>query len=103
MVFSLAFFIALTCLVSLIFLLLSHRLLFKPALIIMLLATAAISYFQTQFGVIIDKSMIQNIVETDSREAVELMSSGLLLHMGLVAIIPCSLHRVPEDSIPISG
>lgn len=54
----------------------------------MLLATAAISYFQTQFGVIIDKSMIQNIVETDSREAVELMSSGLLLHMGLVAIIP---------------
>lgn len=88
LVFSLVFFIALTCIVSLVFMLFSQRFIFKPFLIVMLIASAAISYYQTEFGVIIDQSMIQNIVETDYREATELMTAAMLLHIVQLAIIP---------------
>ncbi len=87
----LALYIALTCIVSLFFLVFSHRFLFKPLLILMLVLTAIISYFQTEYGVIINKSMLQNVMETDSREAIELVTFPLIWHVTLKGVIPALL------------
>lgn len=86
--FGLGVFVILTGIFSVIFLLLSARPVFKPILIATLLLSALVSYFQMQYSVIIDKSMIQNVVETDTKEAIELVSFSLLFHMAMFGILP---------------
>lgn len=89
--FAAAFFVFIAGVLSLLFILLSQRLLFKPVLVIAVLASAMVSYFQNEYGVIIDKSMIQNIVETDYREASELLTFALFLHTALYGLLPAAL------------
>jgi lipid A ethanolaminephosphotransferase len=60
----------------------------KPVLIFLFLATSAASYFMDQYGVAIDWSMVQNIVETDARESVELLSWKMILTIGLMGVLP---------------
>ncbi len=42
------------------------------------------------YGVVIDRDMIQNGAETDSREVRELLTSGLVLHVLLLAVLPAA-------------
>lgn len=74
--------------VFLILSLFSVRPVFKPALVIMLIATAFTGYFMDTFGTIIDESMIQNVVETDVAEAGEILNASLLVHVLLYGVIP---------------
>lgn len=71
--------------------LLAFRPIIKPLLVAILLLAAGVSYFSDSFGVIIDKSMIHNILETDVREASELMTWPLLWHLLLYGFLPASL------------
>jgi lipid A ethanolaminephosphotransferase len=57
-------------------------------LILILILAAGVGYFQTKYGVIIDKSMIQNVVETDYKEASELISFSLLFYLALYGLLP---------------
>lgn len=69
---------------------------FKPALITILITAAVISYFMDTFGVVIDRSMIQNVIETDVREAGELLSLGLFWHVLIFGLVPaCLVLRAP--------
>ncbi|SNB47341.1 phosphoethanolamine transferase [Geobacter sp. DSM 9736] len=63
----------------------------KPLMIIVLLTAAVVSYFMSSYGVIIDKQMIQNILETDTREASELLTWSLLKHTVLMGLVPVVL------------
>ncbi|MGI0116318.1 phosphoethanolamine transferase [Zooshikella sp. RANM57] len=56
-----------------------------------LLFSAAISYFSDQFGSIIDISMIENMVETNTQEAMDLASTELILRIVLLGIVPATL------------
>jgi len=81
----------LTLLFNIIFLMVSFRPSFKPFLVSVLLIAAGVSYFSDSFGVVIDKSMIQNILETNLREAGELATWALFWHLLLFGVVPATL------------
>ena len=82
---------------NILFTLLAFRLTLKPFLCLMFLIAAGVSYFTDSFGTIIDKTMIYNALETDTHEALELMTWPLARHLllyGLLPIILLLLSRV---------
>ncbi len=68
--------------------LLNFRFVIKPVLVALFLATSAATYFMSQYGTAIDWSMIQNIVETDSREGAELLSWKMAPTILLLGVLP---------------
>lgn len=68
--------------------LVNFRLLAKPVTIALLLVTSAASYFMNQYGAQIDKTMIQNVLETDVREAMELVNWKMLVTVALLGMAP---------------
>ena len=60
----------------------------KPALLILLCLSAAANYAMFKLGVFIDAEMYQNIVETNTREATDLITGSFLAWFGITAIIP---------------
>lgn len=83
--------LALVLLLNLVISLFAFRPVFKPFLILLLLTTAAISYFSDSFGVVIDRSMVINILETDAGEASELLTWPLFGHLLLFGAVPAIL------------
>ena len=68
----------------------------KPVLALALLVSAAASYFMNSYGIVIDQSMLTNLVQTDTAEATELLSWKLaawLLGFGVLPVLLIS--RVP--------
>lgn len=53
--------------------------------------SAPIAYVAASFGAIIDDAMIQNILETDTAEAFDLLSLRFLLRILLIGILPVAL------------
>lgn len=66
----------------------SSKFLIKPALIILFLSSSVASYFMNGFGVVIDDSMIQNIVQTNFYESSDLFSGKLLLYFFVLGMLP---------------
>ena len=62
----------------------------KPLLIALFLLTSLSSYFMDHYGVAIDWSMVQNIVDTDARESTELLNVGMLASFVLTGVIPAA-------------
>ncbi len=71
--------------------LVSHRLIIKPLLTVLLVATASAAYFMQAYGVYFDPSMVRNIIRTDVAEAREIVSWRLALHFTLYAALPIAL------------
>jgi len=53
----------------------------KPVVIFMFFVGSMSLYFNQTFGVLIDKDMLQNAIETDPAEARGMVSGGLVLHL----------------------
>ncbi len=62
--------------------------LLKVTLVLMLLLSASGSYFLSSFGIVIDTSMILNVIQTDTDEAFELVTPTFLVWMMLFGVIP---------------
>lgn len=62
-------------------LLLGYSRFLKPLVLILFLAGSVSLYFNQAFGVLIDRDMLQNAVETDPGEAQGLISAALILHL----------------------
>ena len=77
-----------TCLQGALLSLFAWRTVVKPVLTVVLLCAAAIAYFMGSYGVVMDPTMIVNIVQTDTREAGDLLSLRLLLSLLLLAGLP---------------
>jgi len=60
----------------------------KPVLAALFIASAFTSYFMNQYGTQIDRSMVQSLIETDLREAVELLSWKLLFTVLALGVLP---------------
>jgi len=76
--------------------LLSFRFTTKPAVILILLLASVVAGFMQRYGVLIDRSMIQNVFETDWREARDLISMRLVLTVVLLGIVPAAVvARLP--------
>ena len=75
--------------------------LLKPVLIFVLIYAALGAYFMLSYGVVVDKSMLVNVLQTDLRESTELFSLQLVLVLGLMALLPTLLlWRVKVQSAP---
>ncbi|MCW8829127.1 MAG: phosphoethanolamine--lipid A transferase [Gammaproteobacteria bacterium] len=89
--FSASFFALIVACFNLLLSLVAFPYLLKPAAILLLFTAAPVSYFMDSYGVIIDKSMIQNVLQTDSAEAGDLFSLKLLLYLFVLALLPTLL------------
>ena len=76
---------------QLLFSLFNNRYLLKPVLIGAVMVAAAIRYFAGTYDVIIDVTMVQNILETDRSEAFDLVNGGLVLSLILWGLLPAVL------------
>ena len=73
----------------------------KPLLTLLLLLAAFASYYEWQFGVVIDPSMVTNVLQTDVREARDVLSVNLFLFVLGLAILPALwLWRQPVAPAP---
>ena len=80
--------------------LLNWRWLLKPVLTVFVLSAASGAYFMSSYGIVIDTPMLVNVVQTDPREAADLMNWRLLLSMGLLGLLPTWwLWRQPVRSV----
>lgn len=64
------------------------RYVLKPAIVTLLLVASVASYFMSVYGVVIDDTMIHNVLETDVGEASGLFSARLILHVLLTGVLP---------------
>lgn len=75
---------------------------FKPAGLLLLLISAASSYFMHAYGVVIDSTMIGNVAHTNVREARDLLSGDLLLALVLGVLLPgLWWWRQPLQAVPL--
>jgi len=81
--------------------LVSFRRVLKPLLVLLFVVAASTSYFMNQYGTHIDKSMIQNIAETDLAEARELMNWHLAFAFAFMGILPSLLVWRVQVAFPI--
>ncbi len=79
---------------TLVSLLVSSARVVKPALIFLILFAATVSYFSGNYGVVFDKTMILNIIETDVGEAGDFLSSSLVSHLLAFGVLPTWLIMV---------
>lgn len=79
------------------------RYVLKPLVIALLFVAAAASYFIDRYGIAIDASMVQNVMETDAREARDLLSWNLVLTLAVMGVLPSVLvYRVKVSYPPIT-
>lgn len=75
-----------------------NRYTFKPILIVLFPLAAVTSYFMNSYNIIIDSTMIQNSVMTDSREVVDLLSLRLLIYIIFLGLLPAYvIYKSPVD------
>ena len=60
----------------------------KPVLITVLMVSSGVSYFMDSFGVVIDDTMLQNVLHTDTAETLDLITLKLIIYIFLLGIIP---------------
>ncbi|MDQ1363561.1 MAG: lipid ethanolaminephosphotransferase [Pseudomonadota bacterium] len=80
--------VLMTALINLLITIIGFKYIFKPLIIILLLCSAVASYFMQRYGVMLDITMMQNVIETDPREATELFSAALFAHLLIFGAIP---------------
>jgi lipid A ethanolaminephosphotransferase len=63
----------------------------KPVLMTVLLIAAVIAYFMNTYNIMIDETMIQNMLETNPAEASDLLTTRLLAYILFLGVLPASL------------
>jgi len=86
--FMLAFGVGVAALTALPLALLAWRWTLKPALILFLLAAAGGAFFMLSYGIVIDRTMMVNVLLTDAREARELLSPRLWGTLAVLGVLP---------------
>lgn len=62
----------------------------RPMLALALIVGAVASYFQDRLGVVIDRDMLQNALNTTGNESRHLLTAGLFAHITLFGLIPAA-------------
>lgn len=69
----------------------AYRGLHKIVVGVTLIVASLLLYFTNSYGVMIDKTMLENVLQTDAHEAGELISAGLLTYLLLLGVVPALL------------
>ena len=83
-----AFLLAGLCLFIAVFTLLAHRATIRTFAILIVILSAAATYFISKYGVAIDSSMILNVVHTDAVEAGQLLSLQMVPYVVVLMVLP---------------
>ena len=86
--FVVAIFVALVALHFVLLAPVSNRWTVRPLLTVIVIASAATAYFMRTYAVMMDPTMIQNILKTDTHEAKELMSWSMVGSVLLWSALP---------------
>jgi lipid A ethanolaminephosphotransferase len=86
--FFFAIIIAIIASISILLLIFGHKYVLKPLAIFLIILSSILSFYNQQFGVTIDEHMIINVLETNVKEVMDLMSVGLFIHFFFLGIIP---------------
>ena len=89
--FGIGFGVAIAAIHVALFSLLAWRWTLKPVITLFLLAAAGGAYFMLSYGVVIDRSMMVNVLLTDGREARELLSLRMLGALLVLGVLPAVL------------
>ncbi len=78
--------------------LLAWRWTLKPAISLALAVSASSTYFMLSYGVVVDATMVRNVLQTDRMEAAGLLNPRLFATVAVVAVAPAIwLWRMPVD------
>ena len=88
LLFGLGFAVGIAALTQALLALLNWRWLLKPVLTVFLLSAASGTYFMWSYGIVIDDPMIVNLIQTDPREAGDLLSWRMALAIGALGVLP---------------
>ncbi len=80
--------IVLTSVIIILFSLFCFKYTAKPILITVLIVSSLVSYFMNHYNIVIDETMIQNTLETESREVFDLLNLKLFIYLVLAGILP---------------
>ena len=83
-----AYLLAGLCLFIVFFVLLAHRRTIKPLAILLVVISAAATYFVSKYNVAIDSSMILNAIHTDSTEVGQLLSLQMIPYIVFLVALP---------------
>ena len=101
--FTLGFGIIITGALTALLSLLSWGKLLKPILTIFFLSAASGAYFMMSYGIVIDSTMITNVVQTDTKEAFDLLNWRMLVSLLIFGILPCwVLWKTPIKPLRLS-
>jgi len=82
--------------------LLAARLTLKPLLVVFFITSSILSYFMNSYNVVIDATMIQNILETNTKEWRDLLSPRLFATVFFLGVIPSLIvGLIPVQPLPL--
>jgi lipid A ethanolaminephosphotransferase len=98
--FAMGFGLIITAALTLILSLFNWRWLFKPVLTAFFFSAASGAYFMVSYGIVIDSSMITNVIQTDTKEALDLLNWRMLISFFLLGLLPSwVLWKTPVKSL----
>ena len=86
--FAIGTFVVLVAIHFVLLSLLALRVTLRPLVTVLLICTAAATYFMGKFGVFLDPTMLRNLLHTDVSEARDLLSWDMLPHLLAQAALP---------------
>ena len=70
----------------------------KPAACILILLSSLASYFMNSYNIVLDQSMLDNIMNTDINESLDLINLKLLIYLIFLRIIPCYIFYLTRTT-----
>ena len=72
----------------------------KPVLTVFFLSAASGAYFMMSYGIVIDSTMITNVIQTDTHEALDLFNWRMLVSFAILGVLPSwVLWKTPIKSL----
>ena len=98
--FAMGFGAIITAALTLILSLFNWRWLLKPVLTVFFFSAASGAYFMVSYGIVIDSSMITNVIQTDTQEAMDLLNWRMIISFFLLGLLPSwVLWKTPVKSL----
>jgi lipid A ethanolaminephosphotransferase len=88
LLFTLGMGVAIWAITLMLTLMLGWSRLLKPVLSLLVVSAAAGAYFMISYGIVIDATMITNVMQTDPREAADLLNWRMIVALLVLAVLP---------------
>jgi len=101
--FTLGFGLIITCALTSLLSLFNWGKLLKPVLTVFFFSAASGAYFMMSYGIVIDSTMITNVIQTDTKEALDLFNWRMLVSFAILGLLPTwVLWKTPLKSLRVS-